>query len=488
MNDTTARSSARRPQARARCIRADQLGEAVDRLAGVALDGVFGRIVAYGFPVRHQGFRDLVDGLMDWTDTVQEWARRVTRIITILIRRTDSLSALGTYGMGAQTRRRRSSPLRLSVTTVHPDFATTRCPTGAISTTTTSEAGTAGACTTPMGGRPGSARASARAILRACRSRRYSEYQAAHVVRVLVRRMTDVDMYPMTTRVGVFAAFAALALAGCASDNPGPQVLRPPGVFTLASMGHADQTLTPGKSSGASATTTYLLPEGARQGGPTWYRLRLHYRAKVSEQSGPGTITIWANANDEAVAAIDLEVRRLGQRLEVVSSSVGLVEGGKRGASSRLDVEGTFSNFLVYGGVRPGLNELRFDVQQMGAARAESVTIYEDTALVIDEAGPATIELVPALEDRDVRVGEPFVLRYEIRNTGGVALPAGGELAISLPRGVVVTGLEVHPLARVPGGGSAEGEYRLPDALGRTRSGWPLRPGAALRTSCSLCA
>jgi hypothetical protein len=223
--------------------------------------------------------------------------------------------------------------------------------------------------------------------------------------------MSNVDMHRMMARVGGLAAFAALALAGCTSANPGSHVLTPPGVFTLASMGHDDKTLTPGKSFGASATTAYSLPEGARQGRPLWYRLRLHYRAKVSEQSGPGTITIWASANDEAVAAIDLKVRRLGKRLDVVSSSVGLVEGGKRRpAGSRLDVEGTFSNFLVYGGVKPGLNELRFDVQQMGAARAEWVTIYEDTALVIDGSGPATIAFVPALEDRDIRVGEPFVL------------------------------------------------------------------------------
>lgn len=295
----------------------------------------------------------------------------------------------------------------------------------------------------------------------------------------------------MQKRMGMLAAFAAVALAGCTSDNPGSHALTPPGVFTLASMGHDNQILQPGESPFASTTTTYSLPEGARQGKPLWYRLRLHYGARLSEQSGPGTITIWASANDEAVAAIDLKVRRHGQRLEVVSSSVGLVEGGRRAASSRLDVEGTFSNFLVYGGVKPGLNELRVDVQQLGAARAESVTIYEDTALVVDEAGPATIELVPALEDRDVRVGKPFVFRYKIRNTGGVALAEGGTLVVSVPEGVIVTGPAVHPVGRVPAGSSAEGAYRLiarrpgRHRIRLTASTWGGSPNVALAVNVS---
>jgi len=297
--------------------------------------------------------------------------------------------------------------------------------------------------------------------------------------------------HSMTAQLGSLAALATVALAGCTSKNSEPRALNPPGAFTLASMGYADQTLAPGTSPVASTTTTYSLPEGARQGNPLCYRLRLHYRARVSEQSGPGTITIWASTNDEAVAAIDLTVRRHGKKLEIVSSSVGLVEGGQRGASSGLDVEGTFSNFLVYGGVKPGLNELRFDVQQLGAARAESVTIYEDTALVVDRAGPAAIELVPSLKDRDIRVDEPFVVRYEIRNTGGVALAAGGKVVISVPEGVVVTGSAVHPVGRLPGGSSAEGEYRLiARRSGRHRirlaaSTWGGSPNVALAVNVS---
>lgn len=259
----------------------------------------------------------------------------------------------------------------------------------------------------------------------------------------------------------VVVAGLALALAGCSPNERESAALAPPGVFTLARLGHGDQVLIPGTSRIASSTLTYSLPEGARQGKPFWYRIRLHYRLTVAKDSGPGTITIWASTNDEAVAAVDFRTRRSAGKLEVVSSSVGLVQGSRRDLRSRLVWEGTFSNFIVHGGVRPGVNRLRFDLQEMGAARAESLTVYDDTAIVVDARGPASIELVPALEDRDIRVGEPFAVTYTIRNTGGVALPAGGELAIAVPPAMRVAGPRSRRLGRVPGGEAATGKFRL---------------------------
>lgn len=252
-----------------------------------------------------------------------------------------------------------------------------------------------------------------------------------------------------------------LLVPACGSSDHEERVLKPPGTFTLAWLGHGDQVLVPGSSRIASVEVPYSLAQGARQGRPTWYKIRLHYRLAISNDSGPGTITVWASTNGEPVAAIDFRTSRKGRALEVESSSVGLVDGSRRTAGARLVWNGVFTNFLVLGGVRTGVNRLRFDVQESGAARAESLTVYEDTAIVVDGRGPATIDIVPSLVDRDIHVGEPFLVRYTIRNSGGVALTAGGTLSIRVPDGVLAAGDLGHRLRRLRAGETLRGEFRL---------------------------
>ena len=78
-----------------------------------------------------------------------------------------------------------------------------------------------------------------------------------------------------------------------------------------------------------------------------------------------------------------------------------------------------YANYLQNSGVRPGSNELDFQVGQYGSARVAELRVFDDSGIEFTSLSPAevrlTVERTPA---GTVHVGQRFVVRFALRNRG----------------------------------------------------------------------
>jgi hypothetical protein len=119
-----------------------------------------------------------------------------------------------------------------------------------------------------------------------------------------------------------------------------------------------------------------------------------------------------------------------------------------------------FTNYFQYSGVRPGRNILTFAVSQQEGARIKSLRVFPDSGILVSPNGPSAVELTPSLSDRDIRVGEPFRLKFSVRSVGEAAVPAGGKVAISAGP-LRVIGPRSVKLGRIPVGRAEAGAFKL---------------------------
>jgi hypothetical protein len=204
----------------------------------------------------------------------------------------------------------------------------------------------------------------------------------------------------------------------------------------------------------------FRLPAGARQGPRTWYLFKLHYRLVIDQSSGTGLIWVNATSNGRAMALLTFRTARRGGKLRVRSTQAGLVAGSKLEESKRTTWDGVYTNFFTLGGVRPGRSRLTIGVFQEQEARVRSLRVFADSGIIVTRNGPASVELVPVLHDRDIRVGEEFRVGYRVESVGESAVPAGGTVTIGAV-GLKVVGARSALLGRIPAGKNRLGFFRL---------------------------
>jgi hypothetical protein len=239
----------------------------------------------------------------------------------------------------------------------------------------------------------------------------------------------------VTAAVLVSGLIAALtppaAIPAGASKSAAPQLIDTYGVWTLKRLGYGDRVLTPRPPELDRSRryrfgrVAYRLPRSARQGPQDWFRLHLRFRIRFTPGSA-GLAYVSASTSGRTCAQIKFVVSR--ERVEW--DARGMVDGSTRGATSDRSVGLRFANYLQYAGVRPGENDLVFqlvgfpdpDSLEETQIGVESVRVFADSAIVSTPDGPARLRLRVSLPTRPIALGDTFALPFRLTNVGD--LPA----------------------------------------------------------------
>jgi hypothetical protein len=129
----------------------------------------------------------------------------------------------------------------------------------------------------------------------------------------------------------------------------------------------------------------YLLPNAARQGPQAWYLIHLHFRIVFSSESRAGRAYVGASTGApsdlRASAQIIFKIARRGGRLWISSDSLGLVAGHRVREASLRTWTLKFDNYIPYAGVKPGLNELEFGLEQTKGVRIKRLQFFPDSGI-----------------------------------------------------------------------------------------------------------
>jgi hypothetical protein len=167
----------------------------------------------------------------------------------------------------------------------------------------------------------------------------------------------------------------------------------------------------------ARASIPYILePERARQGPGNWYQIRLH--AKVVFGPGTGRAYLFAGHNGYASALIEYEGTTLGEQRRIVRTGTSYIDGSSKVTLRSDDDELRYRNYLQDGAVQPGLNHVRFSVEERGL-ELKRVEILPDSGIEYSRQGPARLTLAARLPRKPLRKGQRAVLAVEVRNLGG---------------------------------------------------------------------
>jgi len=125
---------------------------------------------------------------------------------------------------------------------------------------------------------------------------------------------------------------SVLAVNAAATATDEAPLVAMPGFWSLERLGYGEQLFTPSDLHPgfgpdivvAGSELPYRLPPGAKQGGRTWYLLKMRYRLEIDEQSKPGLITVSSSSNGRTMAALDFRVLEPGSPPIVRGTAVSL--------------------------------------------------------------------------------------------------------------------------------------------------------------------
>ena len=161
------------------------------------------------------------------------------------------------------------------------------------------------------------------------------------------------------------------------------------------------------------------LPPGASQGHPDWYLIRFHVALTVSDNSRPGVVYLTASINGRTAGQIRVAIRRtVGCKSLLRWSTVDAVDGVRRGGSCGRTLQVIQTNFLQYGSVHGGRNNVRFGLETLGRARLGRSRVLSDSRLIVSSRGPSRLAFRSARQDTRVEPDETFELPYELRVIG----------------------------------------------------------------------
>ncbi len=181
-------------------------------------------------------------------------------------------------------------------------------------------------------------------------------------------------------------------------------------------------------------------------------------------------------------AQIIFKVSRRGGKLWISSDSLGLVAGHRiREASSRSWTL-TFDSYIPYAGVKPGLNELEFGLEQTKGVRIKSLRFFVDSGIRYSPYSPARITLRARALPRRVRLGHPVRVVATMRNTGDRGI---GNALLLATIGAMSSGSGGRIRDGSASRGRAVSELLSPwSRCDRANSSWTLRPGRRCRPVC----
>jgi hypothetical protein len=258
---------------------------------------------------------------------------------------------------------------------------------------------------------------------------------------VIVRRV-------VAATLGVLVSGAAAGVATAAR----PVLIDRPGTWSLTRLGYGTIVLRENEATARTfASVRYRLPAGAVETQSRWYLFHLHYVVALRPDASAGEFNVAAATDGRYTASTIFTVRRRNGKLESTADDVGMVAGHVRRTSSALVREMRFDNFLAFGGVRPGLNELRFELTSNAVPMVRWVRILPDSAIVLTQRGPPAIGVELRAEGRRLRVGEASALEFVVRHLRGQPV-AAAKISLGYP----VSALRVSPTAKTLRWGSLE--------------------------------
>ncbi|WP_343976276.1 hypothetical protein [Kribbella koreensis] len=262
-------------------------------------------------------------------------------------------------------------------------------------------------------------------------------------------------------------ALPCFASVATAAEAPAPVTIEP----SKASWPVAD--LDPAARTGVQLVGTkgqrydvkFRLPEGAANGKPDWYLMKLDLRLRFAAQAR-GEWAVVGDMNGFTGARVDFSVER-GQ---ATVSSLSLLGGRRTRTTDAAEVTEQFVNYAQDGGLIPGkVNVLSFRIEAEKAAGLTSVEVLPTSGLELTKAQPDEIGLGTPDKALVAAVGETIEVPFGVSRRGGHPdAPIDVELS-PLRSGMSVVG-ESHQ--KFPGVGSgirgkfvikvdSAGEYRV---------------------------
>ena len=207
-----------------------------------------------------------------------------------------------------------------------------------------------------------------------------------------------------------------IAFSGCTFGGgpvgSQPGALKENKAITFADLGWSDDRVISADS--LPAIVRFQLPDGAVQGDPVWYGLRLKFQW-LGNPGQPGDFAfLYGGWNGEAV--YQFKTKRLSDLDEGFHwSMVDAVNGGSHGYESGPTMVVTSTNFAQIKSVKEGWNELSLFLGLLDASNREvRVLISKESEIVATRWGPAH---VVGSATADVR-GDAIDVLVEGRNMG----------------------------------------------------------------------
>jgi hypothetical protein len=237
--------------------------------------------------------------------------------------------------------------------------------------------------------------------------------------------------------VRILAAIGALFLPllgarGASSHDLGRSdapILSQPGFWTLARLGY-DGSRVPVSQPLNLIRFPFRLPAGVAERSRNCYRVRslgrrtcfvihFHFRIKFAPDSPPGHVYVSAATNRFTASQVLFEVQRPDGRMSIPWSTLNLVRGYEPHTSATPDIDVQDVNFIQTRGLRPGLNNLDFQLEVPEEAVVREVEVFRDSGLEWTTVGPGRVTFGVSASTRRPRVGQRLRVSYVVRRASG---------------------------------------------------------------------
>ena len=189
-----------------------------------------------------------------------------------------------------------------------------------------------------------------------------------------------------------------------------------PWLITLDNLGYGHLNVPVQHEINKSEPISIPLPEGSTQGPNDWWLLYGHFTVEFAPDSGPGIIWISGATNDRI--AIQLKIVAPQYSNGFMSHQVELLNGSSRQFTLSPTQTYGIANFLQLNGVKPGSNELVFQLRQTGDVQIRKLVIHDDTAMIRIPLGPPKLKLDAIFPREELIVGSQFPFDLQLASNG----------------------------------------------------------------------
>lgn len=137
-----------------------------------------------------------------------------------------------------------------------------------------------------------------------------------------------------------------------------------------------------------SRSFAFRLPSNAHQGPNTWYRVKLQYKIRFSEDTRPGIAWVTTDTQGAVSSQIEYALTTSARRVVIEGSSLALNTGIRRWRLKERSDSVTFTNYLPYAGIQGGRNRFRVRVEATKGVRIDGVDILGTTGVIVTDRTP----------------------------------------------------------------------------------------------------